>query len=155
MASEDIVYLTGEGLDKLKKELEFLKNTKRREVAKRIQEAKEYGDLSENAEYAEAKDEQAVVETRILELESLIKNSQVIQSVKKGENVRIGSKIRVSINGQEKIYSIVGSQEADPLNGKISNESPMGQAFLGSKVGDVVSIEAPKGLIKCEIIEIM
>ena len=145
MLSDDIVYLTGEGLDKLTKELEYLKNIKRKEVSKRIQEAKEYGDLSENAEYAEAKDEQAVVETRIMELENLIKNSQVIQSSKKGDIVRIGSVIKVTINGGEKTYSIVGSQEADPLNGKISNESPLGKAFLGKKIGDSVSVRTPGG----------
>lgn len=155
MASDDIVYLTGEGLDKLKKELEHLKNIKRKEVSNRILEAKEYGDLSENAEYAEAKDEQAVVETRIMELENLIKNSQVIQSSKKSDIVRIGSVIKVIVNDTEKTYSIVGSQEADPINGKISNESPMGQAFLGCKVGDVVSIDAPKGVIKCTVLEIL
>jgi transcription elongation factor GreA len=151
-----ITYLTAQGLEKLKKEFKYLKEEKRREISKRIEEAKEYGDLSENAEYTEAKNEQAQIEARIIELENLIKSSHVISSQQKGDVVQIGSKIRVRLNGaEEKIYEIVGSEEADPFNGKISNESPLGQAFLGCKVDEVIDIVVPKGKIKCQILEIL
>jgi len=148
-------FITQEGLNKLKKELDELKKVKRKEIAERIQEAKELGDLSENAEYVEAKNEQAFVEGRILEIESILKQATIIKQKSKSSNkVEIGSKIKIEDNGQAKEYSIVGSNEADPSIGKISNESPLGQAFMGKKVGDIIDINVPQGSKKFKIIAI-
>lgn len=149
-------YITLEGLEKLKQELLTLKNTKRKDVLERIQIAKEYGDLSENAEYADARDEQAFIEGRIAELEEFMKNAIIIKEQSKNISVNIGSvvKIKDKSNKTVKEYEIVGSQESDPLSGKISNESPLGKAFLGHKVGEVVSVSLPKGVIEYEIVEI-
>jgi len=145
-------YLTEQGLEKLKKELHNLINVKRVEVAERIQEAKELGDLSENAEYADAKDEQAFIEGRILELQSIIKNASIINCDGNGGVIQVGSSLKVEDEkGEQKEYQIVGSQEADPVAGKISNQSPIGRAFLGKKKGDLVEFEAPKGIIKYKI----
>ncbi|HOY56168.1 MAG TPA: transcription elongation factor GreA [bacterium] len=149
-------YITLEGLEKLKQELLTLKNIKRKDVLERIQIAKEYGDLSENAEYADARDEQAFIEGRIAELEEFMKNAIIIKEQSKNISVNIGSvvKIKDKSNKTVKEYEIVGSQESDPLSGKISNESPLGKAFLGHKVGEVVSVSLPKGVIEYEIVEI-
>ena len=151
-------YITTEGLEKLKEELSQLKNTKRKEVANRIQAAKDFGDLSENAEYADAKEEQAFTEGRIAELEEFLRNAVVIKE-KNGDVavINIGSRIRIreKKTKEEKEYEIVGSQESDPLSGKISNESPLGKAFLGHKAGDKVSISLPKGVIEYEIVGVL
>jgi transcription elongation factor GreA len=150
-------YITTEGLEKLKEELNQLKNTKRKEVANRIQAAKDFGDLSENAEYSDAKEEQAFTEGRIAELEEFLRSAVVIKEKSANGGINLGSRIRIKEKktGAIKEYEIVGSQEADPLAGKISNESPMGKAFIGRKVGDVVQITVPKGVIEYEIVEIL
>lgn len=144
-------YLTKEGYEKLKNELHYLKTEKRKEIAWRIQQAKELGDLSENAEYTEAKNEQAFLEGRIIELENIIKNAVIIEptdGAAKSTVVLIGSRVTIaSHSGNDMKLTIVGSQEADPAAGKISNESPMGRALLGHKIGDEVEIQAPKGPI--------
>lgn len=146
--------LTQEGLDKLKKELEVLVNEKRKEVIERIQEAVAHGDLSENADYAQAKEEQAFIEGRIQELEEVIKNAELIQGNGNKGLVGIGSKVRVRVNGEERTYSIVGSNEANPAQGRISNESLVGQRLLGTKPGDRVNIETPAGVAEYEVLEI-
>lgn len=137
--------LTQEGLDKLKIELESLKINKRKEVAERIKNAKEFGDLSENAEYQEAKEEQSFVEGRILELESIIKSSAVADNNQTLDTVNIGSTIKVEKDKQSFEFTIVGSTEADPVNNRISVESPLGAAFLGAKIGQEVEINLPIG----------
>ncbi len=147
-------YLTSEGLAKLKSELKELKTVKRKEIAQRIQEAKELGDLSENAEYAEAKTEQAFIEGRIIELENILKNALVIKSDKNSDQVKVGSSLKVKTQTGELTLTIVGSNEADPTRGLISNESPLGQALLGRKVGDMVEVKVPAGIVKYSILEI-
>jgi transcription elongation factor GreA len=147
-------YVSPEFLAKLKEELKDLKTNKRRELAARIEAAKALGDLSENAEYHEAKDALGFVEGRILEIEDLLKNAVVIEQEKGGNNVRVGSTIVVSVNGKEKSFTIVGSNEADPLTGKISNESPIGHALLGAKIGDHVEVETPAGTTVYEVLRI-
>lgn len=150
----DSNYVTQQGLIKLQNELQELKTIKRKEVVERIEQAKEYGDLSENAEYATAKEEQAFVEGRISELEHILKNVTIIEETKSNGFVKVGSKIKIQDNGNSKEYKIVGSEEADPSQGLISNESPIGRAFLGKRKGDVVEISVPKGVIKYKIVEI-
>ncbi len=145
MTADRGTYLTKEGLIKLQDELKVLKTEKRKEIADRIQQAKELGDLSENAEYVEAKTEQAFIEGRILELENLIRNAIVVEGKPGTEEVQIGSTLTVKTGGKSFSYSIVGSNEADPASGKISNESPLGSAFLGKRKGDTVSIDTPSG----------
>ncbi|MFH1781023.1 MAG: transcription elongation factor GreA [Patescibacteria group bacterium] len=155
MANQKQTYITEEGLNKLKEELDILKNTKRKEIANRIKEAKELGDLSENAEYQEAKEEQSFVENRVLELESIIRNVNLIKKDKKANDVVVGSTIEVEKDGGNKFtYTIVGSSEADPTKGLISNESPIGMAFLGKKVGEETQVEAPSGAIKFKVLKI-
>ncbi|PIZ85351.1 transcription elongation factor GreA [Candidatus Nomurabacteria bacterium CG_4_10_14_0_2_um_filter_33_9] len=148
-------YITKEGLEKLKGKLEEL-ITKRQEIANRIEEVKEMGDLSENAEYTEAKEEQGFTEGIILKLEDLINNAVIIdnQDKKMRAVVEVGSHVKVKVNDKEKEYSIVGASETDPLNGNISNESPLGQALIGKKVGEVVDADAPRGKIRYTILEI-
>jgi transcription elongation factor GreA len=147
-------YLTQERLDELKAELESLKSSKRMEVAARLKQAKEYGDLSENSEYAEAREEQANVEGRIFELEELLKNVELITKHSGGSLVDVGSTIVVKKGDKTATYNIVGSYEANPLEGKISDESPLGKAFLGKKTGDVVNVTTPGGTVKYEILKI-
>ncbi|MDE1970327.1 MAG: transcription elongation factor GreA [Patescibacteria group bacterium] len=143
-------YVTKERLVELKQQLEELKKVKRLEIARRLEHAKELGDLSENAEYSEARDAQTELETQIAELEDLIKNASIIER-HKAHAVEIGSLVSVSSNRTQKKVTIVGSDEADPVNNKISNESPMGKAFLGKKIGDVVEITTPAGKTKYTI----
>lgn len=148
-------YVSAEFLQKLKDELQNLKTNKRRELANRIEAAKALGDLSENAEYHEAKDELGFVEGRILEIEDLLKHAVVIEhEADAGTNVRVGSKVKVRVNDKEKDFEIVGSNEADPLTGKISNESPIGQALLGAHAGDKVNVKTPTGATVYEVLEI-
>jgi len=147
-------YISKKGLEKLKLELDELKNVKRKEVIERITRAKELGDLSENADYHDAKDEQGFIEGRILELEKMIKEAIIVKNNKKSDVVDIGHKVKILCEGSEREYEIVGSNEANPADFKISNESPMGQAFLGRKVGDIVKFSVPKGEMECEILEI-
>jgi transcription elongation factor GreA len=147
-------YLSKERFDELTAELAELKTTKRNEVAQRLRTAKEYGDLSENSEYAEAREEQASVETRIAELGDLLKNVEILTKSKGIDAVQVGSVITVKKGGKEMTYTVVGSYEADPLAGKISDESPLGKAFMGKKVGEKVNVDAPAGKITYEILEI-
>lgn len=154
MVDTPTTYITVEGLEKAKTELEQLKNIKRKEIAERIERAKELGDLSENAEYASAREEQAFTEGRILELDNIVRNAEIINHTKGGDAVEVGSTVKVQIDGQSREYTIVGANEADPLKGKISNASPLGEAFLGKRVNDVVEVNAPKGLMRYTILGI-
>jgi transcription elongation factor GreA len=154
---EDQTLITKEGLKKLKEELEELKTVRRQEVAQRLKEAISYGDLSENSEYEEAKNEQAFVEGRIIELEQKIKNAKIIADTKHGKIIDIGSTVTVQniTDGDDaERYTIVGSTEANPLEQKISNESPMGKALLGKTKGDEVKILSPSGVIEYEILQV-
>ncbi len=152
--------LTKDGYDKLVSELEYLKNVKRREVADRIREAISYGDLSENSEYEDAKNEQAFVEGRIMELEEKVKYVQIIdESGKKTASVQLGSTVIVKLSGPkatgEKLsFTIVGSTEADPIKGKISNVSPVGMALLDHRAGELLDVHTPSGVIQYEILKV-
>ena len=146
-----------EGLKKLQEELEYLKTTKRKEVAEAIKVARAFGDLSENSEYDEAKNEQGLVEARIAEIESMLKNVKVIdESNIKTDSVDVGNRVKVldETFDEELEYTIVGSSESNPVEFKISDESPIGRALIGRKVGDVVSIETPGGVFELKILEI-
>ncbi len=141
----DQPYLTPERLEELKAELQDLKINGRIEVSERLKRAKELGDLSENSEYFEAREEQGHIEARIFELEDIIKNARVIAKVD-SRTVRVGSTVEVERNGSERLhFTIVGSNETRPENGLISNESPLGSAFLNKEVGAVVKVKTPKG----------
>ncbi len=149
--------LTKERLEELKAELEHLKTVREHEVAELIKEARGFGDLSENSEYDEAKNEQAIIEGRIAEIENQLKNVRVLDESEIGtENVHIGSTVTVREKGTtlDETYRIVGSTEADPLDGKISDESPIGSALLGHRKGDLVEVETPGGVIMLEVIDI-
>ncbi len=148
-------YVTADALIKLKEEINQLKTVKRPTVIDRIQKARELGDLSENADYSDAKEEQGFIEGRILELEDMVRNAVIINGQNGGGTVKIGSTVVAECdNVGKKGYTIVGSKEAQPGLGLISNESPFGQAFLGRKVGDEISVTVPKGVMKCKIVEI-
>ena len=148
-------YLTKERLEELKKELAHLKTTRRFEVADRLKRAKELGDLSENAEYVEAREEQSTVETRIFELEDMVKNAVIItHEGGKHEVVTIGSTVLVEKDGKQTKFTIVGSNETKPEDGFISNESPLGKAFLGKAPGEAVTITTPGGAVAYTIIKI-
>lgn len=148
-------YISAEGLEKMKAELLELKTVKRREAADRIEAAKNLGDLSENAEYHEAKDSLGLIEGRISQIEEYMKNMEVIdEDLGKGDRVRVGSTLNVEVNGKEKEFTIVGSTEADPLSGKISNESPIGNALLGARVGDTVGVQTPAGTTRYTVVSI-
>jgi transcription elongation factor GreA len=151
------VILTPEGLQKLEEELEHLKSVKRREVAERIKVAISYGDISENSEYEDAKNEQAFIEGRIMTLEKMLRNARIIQEDEVNTDVvSIGSTVRLrDIEFDEEVeYTIVGSAEADPASNKISNESPVGRALLGKKVGSIVDVQVPAGTIQFQILNI-
>ena len=148
------VYITQEGLEKLKEELKGLLEVKRPTVAKRIKEARDMVDISENAEYDSARQEQAFVEGRIAELEDLIKSSEVITEEASGDEVRVGSKVTVRIDGGEETFHIVGAHEADPMENKISHESPLGASLVGKKIGDAFEVEAPIGKLTYKIVKI-
>jgi transcription elongation factor GreA len=154
-SDEKATFVTKEGLKKLQDELELLKTVKRKEVAKRLEEAISYGDLSENSEYEEAKNEQAFVEGRILELEEMIKNAEVISTSKHGKVIELGSTVVIKRTkpreGEDEEFTIVGSTEADPLNHRISNESPIGAALLDHKQGDQVEVRVPAGKVSYKI----
>ena len=142
------VILTPEGLEKLKQEIEYLSNEKRREVAERIKEAREFGDISENSEYDDAKNEQAMLEARIASLEEKLRSASVIDASELDSNVvRVGSHVSVKDEGSGKSlkYTIVGSTEANPSENRLSNESPVGKALLGHKKGDTVTVQLPSG----------
>jgi transcription elongation factor GreA len=147
-------YLSREGLEKLRLELEAMTNVRRAEVAARIHDAKEHGDLSENAEYEDAKNEQAFVEGRIQTLEALIKNATIIDEHHSTDHVQIGSTVSVDSTDGAEVFTIVGSAEASPRDGKISNESPVGRALLGKKKGEKVLVRVPAGDFTYKIINI-
>ena len=152
-----VIKITDDGLKKLQDELENLKTNGRAEIAEKIKVARGYGDLSENSEYDEAKNEQAKIEARIVEIEAMLKNVEIIEDVKgKAKTVVIGVKVKVLDEeyGDESEYRVVGSTEADPRSGKISDESPVGKALLGKKIGDEVIVDAPGGEFKLKVIEI-
>ena len=143
--------LTQEGLLKLNEELKHLINDKRKEVIERIREAAAHGDLSENADYAQAREEQSFIEGRIMEIEDMIKNAEIITASTQHNTVTIGSTIKLKVNGEDKTYTIVGSNEANPLEGRISNESNVGRSLLGKKIGDKVVVNTPTGDKEYEI----
>ena len=153
---EKEVILTLEGLKKLEEELELFKTQKRREVAERIKQAIEFGDISENSEYEDAKNEQAFIEGRIITLEKMLRNARVIDDTEGTDQVTLGSKVFLKDMdyGDEEEYAIVGSAEADPGTNKISNESPVGRAVLGQSKGTVVEVNVPAGLLHYKIVDI-
>jgi len=153
--TEQETFLTPEGYQKLQEELDYLTTVRRPEVAAAIHEAKMDGDVSENAGYEEAKRQQAFLEGRIMTIEAMLKSAVIIESNGPSETVVLGSTVTVVEEGWEpETYVIVGSAEADPGNGRISNESPLGKALLGHRVGDTIAYEAPGGSIKMEILRI-
>jgi len=156
MNQEEKEYLTKEKFEELKKELDFLKNTKRKEIADDLEYAKSLGDLSENAEYNEARENQASVEARIRRIEYIVKNAEIVTR-KKGDDVQVGSTVVVQKEGQKetKEFTIVGSEEADSLQGKISYLSPLGKVLMGKRKGDEATFQAPSGdKIKYKIIKV-
>ena len=146
-------YLSEEGFEQHKQELEELK-LKRQEIANRLEEAKALGDLSENQEYISAREAQAFNEGKILEIEQLLREAMMIDKNRRSNVVRIGSTVEVRANGKSQNFTIVGSEEASPSSGKISNESPLGKTFLGHKAGDAVEVETPAGKTGYKIVSI-
>lgn len=158
-SDDKVTLVTKEGLEKLKEELNFLKEVKRKEVAERLKEAISYGDLSENAEYEEAKNEQAFTEGRIFELEEKVKYAKIIdEKAKKGASVQLGSRVVIqnlsSKTKAEEEFTIVGSTEADPINHKISNVSPVGQSLMDREAGETVKVHAPGGMMEYKILKV-
>lgn len=157
MGNDKEVILTLDGLAKLEKELEHLKTVRRREVAERIRQALEFGDISENSEYEDAKNEQGFIEGRILSIEKMLRNAKVIDDSEGNTGVvTVGSTVKlVEVNGGAEVeYMVVGSAEADPSKFKISNESPVGRSLMGQKVGSIVNVTVPIGTIQYKILEI-
>jgi len=155
MAEE--ILLTQEGYERLEKELHNLIHVKRREIAKRIKNAREFGDITENSEYDDAKNEQAFIEGRIKEIEIMLRNARIVKDDEiTGDTVTLGTtvELREEETGEEFAYTIVGSAEADSLNFKISNESPIGKAIIGHKKGDTVKVEVPSGMMRYTILSI-
>ena len=151
------VILTPEGYEKLKQEIEYLSNDKRREIADRIRIAREFGDISENAEYDDAKNEQAMLEHRIAQLEERLRSARVIEKGEiKKDVVSIGSRVKLrDVDAKKTVeYHIVGSAEANPAENKLSNESPVGKAIMGRKKGETVEVVAPRGALKYKILDI-
>jgi transcription elongation factor GreA len=154
---EDVTYITKEGLQKIKEELEYLKTDKRAEISERLEVAISHGDLSENADYDYAKQEQAFVEGRIKDLEDSLRRAEVIDHDGRNDKVRIGCTVTVVEPGSDdepETYFIVGAHEADPSNGRISNESPIGHALLGAKLGQTVTVSVPAGEIQLKVTSI-
>lgn len=147
-------YLSAEALEKLKQDLHAMKTEKRQDIAARLEHAKSLGDLSENAEYQEAKEEQTLVEQRIAKLEERVRSAVVMVRPASTDRVVVGSTVRAAIGAREMTYTIVGSEEANPAAGKVSNESPLGKAFLGKKVGEKVEVRAPAGSMAYTVVEI-
>ncbi len=156
MMSEHMIYLTPDGLKKLEQELEYLRTVRRQEVAKRLRAALEEEDILENAEYDDAKNEQAFVEGRILTLETMLTSAVIIEERETTDEVRVGSRVTIREEGNEarESYRLVGSAEANPTQGQISNESPLGRALLGHRVGDEVFVHAPDGMLHFRIVAI-
>ncbi len=149
------ILITEQGLEELKKELDFLKNIKRHEVIEALKEARALGDLSENAEYDSARNDQAIVESRIKELDMIVENAKIVEDTHT-DKVRIGVSVKLEYVEDKDIeeYSIVGSKEADPFLNKISTESPIAQAITGCKIGDIVTVNSPNGKYDVKIVEI-
>ncbi|GAA0483077.1 transcription elongation factor GreA [Salinibacillus aidingensis] len=157
MATEKSYYMTEEGKEKIEQELHELKTEKRQEVVERIKIARGFGDLSENSEYDAAKDEQAFVESRIAQLEKMIRNAVIIENDTENQNVvQLGKSVTFQElpDGDEETYTIVGSAESDPFEGKISNDSPMAKSLLGREVGEEVPVATPAGEINVKIIKV-
>ncbi|HHV54599.1 MAG TPA: transcription elongation factor GreA [Firmicutes bacterium] len=154
--AEKEVLLTPEGLQKLEEELEYLKRVRRREVAARIKQALEFGDISENSEYDDAKNEQAFVEGRILQLEKILSSARLVSGNNKTDVITVGSRVRLRDldSGEEVEYSIVGSAEADPAQFRISNESPVGRALVGQRAGQEVTIQVPAGTLRYKVLAV-
>ena len=146
--------LTKDRFEELKQELVHLRTVREREVAEQIKEARSFGDLSENSEYDEAKNEQGKLYSRIAELENILANTIIIDENSMGKGVGMGVKVTLLINGVEKEYTIVGSQEANPRAGRLSDESPIGKAVLGKHEGDEVTVDTPSGAMKCKVLSI-
>ncbi len=151
---EKPVYVSAEGLKKLQAELEELRTAKRTEVAERIHAAMEFGDFTENSELEQAKNDQAFLEGRIMTLEQMIKNAEIIDETSKHDLVEVGSHVTIEADGHKEKYTIVGSAEASPTEGKISNESPVGRALLGHKSGETVKMSVPAGMIEMKILAV-
>jgi len=147
-------YISEEGLAKLRAELEELVNVRRQEIAQRIHDAKEHGDLAENAEYEDAKNEQAFVEGQIQRLEALVKNATIIEGNHTTDHVQVGSTVKVEGADGKQVFTIVGSTEANPGEGRISNESPVGRALLGKRKGEAVIVHVPAGDFSYKILDI-
>ncbi|NLW08114.1 MAG: transcription elongation factor GreA [Clostridia bacterium] len=157
MAEKEIL-LTLNGLKKLEEELDYLKSVKRREVAERLKQAISFGDISENSEYEDAKNEQAFIEGRILTLEKKLRNARVINTSEvPGDTVSLGVKVKLKDldNDEELQYEIVGSLEADPSENRISNESPVGRAIMGRRIGEIIEVEVPAGTLRFQIMDIL
>jgi len=148
------VSLTKDGYQKIKKELDQLKNQKQPKAVERLQKARSMGDLSENSEYTAAKEDLEFIQHRIQELEEVIKNAKIIEQTTADEVVELGETVILQKNGETIVYTIVGEYEADPLSGKISSTSPIGQALIGKKIGDWVEVDVPAGKIKYKIVKI-
>lgn len=147
--------LTKEGLEKIKAELQELKGVRLPDIIEKIERAKELGDLSENAEYHDAKDQQGMIVSRIMEIEQVLKDAIISEGPTVGGVISVGTTfVAADARGVEREYTIVGFNEADPINGRISNESPMGQAFYGKKAGDSVEMSAPKGVLTYKIVSV-
>ena len=151
---EKPVYVSADGLKKLQAELEELRTTKRSEVAQRIHAAMEFGDFTENSELEQAKNDQAFLEGRIMTLEQMIKNAQIIDEKTKHYQVEVGSHVMVEAEGSKEQYVIVGSAEAEPSEGRISNESPVGRALMGHKAGETVKLSVPAGTVEMKILAV-
>ncbi len=156
MKGHQTVYLTAEGIENLRQELDHLINVRRPALAERLRKAIQQGDLSENADYIAAKEEQGFLEGRIQQIEAMLRNAVLIQEDGPKDEITLGSRVSVIEEGaeEEEIFQIVGPAEADPINGKVSNESPLGRALLGHRVGDTVVVEAPRGEVVFQIVAI-
>ncbi len=155
MQNQKEILLTFDGKAKLEQELEQLKTEKRKEIAEKIKVALSFGDLSENSEYDEAKNEQAIIEARIATLENTLKNARIIDDSEiDTKSVSIGVTVKLDMGGSQVTYRIVPTNDSNPLEGKISDESPVGAALMGKSAGETISVETPGGIIECTIIEI-
>src|SRR5260221_7285195 len=148
------IYLTQEGLEDLKREYEDLTKVKRPEVLERVSQARNQGDLSENAEYTAARDELSFIDGRIDEIEELVKQASVIKEENGKSTIGLGSKVTLQVNGKKQVYTVVGEWEADPTEQKISHESPLGKALIGKKVGEKIEVEAPAGELHYSIVSV-
>ena len=147
-------YITREGLEKLKKEIEYLKTIKRDELADRLQQAIAQGDLSENFDYSDAKEQQAMLEGKIKELEDQVRESRIVQETTQSDVIQIGSAVEVENEGEKLTFVVVTARDADPLQGKISVESPIGETLIGKKKGETATVETPDGSMKYKILTI-